>query len=63
MTTLFVPKIKCDGCADTVRKAVEPLVDKVDVDIEAKQVHVTLLPAVEESAVRKALEEAGYPAQ
>ena len=63
MTTLFVPKIKCDGCADTVKKAVEALAEKVEVDIDAKKVHVTLLPDSDEAALRKALAEAGYPAQ
>lgn len=63
-TVFSVPKIKCDGCAGTIRQAVGPLVEAVDVDIDAKTVRVTLLPqGAGPDEVRKALEQAGFPPQ
>lgn len=63
-TVFQVPKMKCDGCASTIRQAVGPLVEAVDVNLESKTVTVTLLaqgPGSEE--VRRALEQAGFPPQ
>lgn len=63
-TVFSVPKMKCDGCANTIRQAVGPLVETVDVDVEAKTVRVTLLPqGAGPDDVRKALEQAGFPPQ
>ncbi len=63
-TVFSVPKMKCDGCAGTIRQAVGPLVEDIDVDIAAKTVRVRLLPqgaGVED--IRKVLEKAGFPPQ
>lgn len=63
-TVFSVPKIKCQGCASTIRQAVEPLVEAVDVDIDAKTVRVTFSPGgAGAEDVRKALEQAGFPPQ
>ena len=63
-TTFSVPKMKCDGCASTIRQALGHIVEAVDVDLEAKTVRVTLLPeGARPEDVRKALEQAGFPPQ
>lgn len=61
-TVFSVPKIKCQGCASTIRQAVGPLVQSVDVDIDAKTVRVEFSPGgAGAEDVRKVLEQAGFP--
>ncbi|NJL45649.1 MAG: heavy-metal-associated domain-containing protein [Leptolyngbyaceae cyanobacterium SM2_3_12] len=57
---LKVPSIVCDGCAETISKAITALdADaKVDVNVEGKTVSVETSAA--ESAVRAAIVEKGH---
>lgn len=64
MTILTAPKIKCEGCAQTITQALTPLpgVQGVQVDIERKKVTVTYEPAaVSVSRIKTKLGEAGFP--
>ncbi|MBM3268704.1 MAG: heavy-metal-associated domain-containing protein [Candidatus Sericytochromatia bacterium] len=62
-TVFTVPRIKCDGCASSIRQALAPHVERVDVDIEAKQVRVALLEGGRDpEQLRAVLAEAGFPA-
>lgn len=60
---LTVPGISCEGCARAVKAALTPVsgVEQVDVDVTEKQVQVKHSGA-EQSDIRRALEQAGYPA-
>ncbi|WP_207460694.1 cation transporter [Azospirillum sp. SYSU D00513] len=60
MLTLKVEGMTCGHCAQTVTKAVEalPAVERALVDLTAGE--VTVEGSAEESAVRKAIEDAGY---
>ncbi len=59
--TFQVPAIHCEGCAQTIKDALEPVegVAATDVDLEAKQ--VTVRGAADETVLRKVLSAAGYP--
>ncbi len=64
-TILMAPKIKCEGCAQTITQALRhvPGVEKVQVDIERKKVTVTYEPAaVSVANIKAKLAEAGFPA-
>jgi copper chaperone CopZ len=64
-TTLSVPKIRCDGCAATIRTALSavPGVRVTDVAVASQTVRVEFDPArVDEAGVREALAGAGFPA-
>ncbi len=64
MATLTAPKIKCDGCAQSITKALAPLpgVENVQVDIERKKVTVTYEPGViSVGEIKTKLGEAGFP--
>lgn len=59
-----VPKIKCEGCAETITKALGALpgVEATRVGIPAKEVRVEFDPVrTDEARVRRALAEAGFP--
>ncbi|MBI4013926.1 MAG: heavy-metal-associated domain-containing protein [Candidatus Rokubacteria bacterium] len=59
-----VPKIKCEGCADTITKALNglPGVTTARVTIPAKEVRVEFDPGrLDEGRVRQTLIEAGFP--
>lgn len=63
-TTLVAPDISCAHCVQTVQQAVGDIegVANVEARADTKQVVVTFDPqAVEESQIRQALDEAGYP--
>ena len=62
MQTFNVEKMMCGGCVSAVEKALTALdgVEKVEVDLEAKQARVD--GSVDAEAVIAALTEAGYPA-
>jgi len=63
-TVLKVPKIKCEGCAETITRALHGLagVTGTRVGIGEKEVRVEFDPArVDERRVRQALAEAGFP--
>jgi len=63
MLTLKVSGMTCGHCAQTVTKAVEaiPAVDRALVDLKAGE--VTIEGTAEESAIRQAIEDAGYEVQ
>ena len=58
--TYLVPGMTCDHCRDSVANAVAavPGVDSVEVQLDAKEVHVA--GAADQHAVRRAVEDAGY---
>ena len=63
-TILTAPKIKCEGCAQTITQALAqvPGVDEVQVDIERKKVTVTYEPAViSVGEIKTKLAEVGLP--
>ncbi len=63
-TILTAPNIKCDGCAQTITKALAPLpgVEKVQVHIERKRVTVTYEPGmISVASIKVKLAEAGFP--
>jgi copper chaperone CopZ len=60
-----VPKIKCEGCADTITRALSGVegVATTAVAVTEKEVRVEYDPArVDELRVREALAQAGFPA-
>jgi copper chaperone CopZ len=59
-TSYDVPDISCDHCKAAITGTVTPVpgVEAVDVDIDAKRVTVT--GDFDDSAVRAAIDEAGY---
>jgi copper chaperone CopZ len=61
--TYSVPAIHCAHCAASIREEVSEVdgVDAVDVDLDTKLVTVTG-SAIDDAAVRSAIEEAGYEA-
>lgn len=62
--TLKVPKIKCEGCAETITRALGALpgIAGSRVEIAVKEVHVEYDPGlVDEGRIRRALAEAGFP--
>ncbi|BAI75837.1 copper chaperone (plasmid) [Azospirillum sp. B510] len=63
MLTLKVSGMTCGHCAQTVTRAVEalPAVDRASVDLAAGQVAIE--GGADESAIRQAIEDAGYEVQ
>jgi copper chaperone len=61
--TFSVPAIHCEHCAMSIREEVEEVVgvDEVAVDLETKVVTVSGR-ALDDAALRAAIEEAGYQA-
>jgi copper chaperone len=59
--TFEVPAIHCEGCASTIKEALEPVegVEGTDVDLPARR--VTVRGDADEKVVRKVLASAGYP--
>jgi len=59
--TYSVPAIDCEGCANNISEALEPVegVEATVVDINAKTVRVR--GSVDDLVVRKVLTAAGYP--
>jgi copper chaperone len=61
--TFAVPEIHCDGCATSIRKALEGVagVTSVDVEVSGKKVHVEFDEAAATAAtVRGRIEAAGF---
>jgi copper chaperone CopZ len=59
--TYQVPAIHCDGCAQTIRDALEPVegVQGTEVDLDAKR--ITVRGEADDRLLRKVLAAAGYP--
>lgn len=63
-TILTAPKIKCEGCAETITQALTPLqgVENVQVDIGRKKVTVAYQQdVISVGQIKTKLEEAGFP--
>jgi len=63
--TFDVPKIHCDDCDRTIRRALGGLrgVSRVEPSVVTKRVLVEFNPAsIDEARIRDALKAAGYPA-
>jgi copper chaperone len=60
--SISVTGMSCDHCARAVRAEVGKLagVADVDVDVAAGQVRITAEPLPDDTALREAIEEAGY---
>lgn len=59
-----VPKIKCDGCAETITRILNdmPGVTATRVGVSEKEVRVEFDPGrADEARMRRALAEAGFP--
>jgi copper chaperone CopZ len=62
--SLTVPRIRCEGCAETIRAALGQLpgVRVTRVAVATREVRVELDPArTDEAAIREALTRAGFP--
>jgi copper chaperone CopZ len=62
-TILMAPKIKCEGCAQTITQALAPVpgVQNVQVDIERKKVTVNYEPGmISVAQIKIKLGEAGF---
>ncbi len=61
MKTLYVPAMKCGGCAKAVTKIVERVVEepRLHIDIEAHTISLDVGDALER--VRQALSQGGFP--
>ena len=61
--TLKVPAIHCSGCADTIRRNLEPMdgVESVEVDPKSKTIGLKFQESdVSEKQIREKLEEIGF---
>jgi copper chaperone CopZ len=59
-----VPKIKCEGCAETIEKALAgvPGVTATRVGVAEREVRVEFDPArIDDERLRRALGDAGFP--
>ena len=59
--TFEVPTIHCEGCAQTISDALEPVegVEATEVDLDERR--VTVRGEADEALLRKVLTAAGYP--
>ena len=63
-TTLHAPDIECEGCANSIKRALGRLngVELVDVDINAKDVKVQFNAGlVDQTKIVLVLDQAGFP--
>lgn len=63
--TLKIPNISCEHCVKTIKRELEMLdsVASVTGDVETKLVTIEYVDGGDPEAVRKTLEEIGYPAE
>lgn len=59
---LKVPNIACAACVDTVTKAVKGVDSKAQVEVNPKTKLVVIETQQPETAIKKAIADAGYPA-
>lgn len=62
-TTVVAPGIECEGCANSIKKALSTLggVSSVAVDVETKTVSVTHEARVSRETITHKLDKAGFP--
>jgi len=58
---LTVPTMACSACADTISKAVAEVDPTAKVDADPKTKQVAVETTASETAVKQAIEGAGYP--
>ena len=64
--TYHAPDIECDGCAESIRRALgrRSGIQAVEVDVPARRVRVAFDEgATSDAAIRERLESAGFPAE
>ena len=64
--TLHAPDIECEGCANSIARALEKIngIDMIDVDIKGKNVAVHYDDTmVDRLRIARALEQIGFPVQ
>lgn len=59
---LTVPNMACDACAKNITNAVKALDSSATVTADPKTKQVDIETETAETAIREALEQAGYPA-
>ena len=65
-TTYIAPKIKCEGCAETISTALSELAGVYSVKVDVPQKTVTVEydeDTVSGTSLRSALADSGFPAQ
>ena len=62
-STFNAPDIECDGCANSIKRALGRVagIQTVEVDVPARNVTVSYEAPADTEAVRSALESAGFP--
>ena len=63
-STFHAPDIECDGCANSIKRALGRVtgIQAVEVDVPAKNVMVRYDSPADAVTVRSALDSAGFPA-
>ncbi|NEP83167.1 MAG: heavy-metal-associated domain-containing protein [Okeania sp. SIO3C4] len=57
---LKVPSIVCDGCADTITKAIKTQESEADVQVDLEQKIVTVETKASEESIKQAIVAAGH---
>ncbi len=62
VTQLIAPEIVCDGCVNSIKKALSNIngISKIDVEIQTKTVTIEHSPEITKEQIFEALEEIGY---
>ncbi len=62
-TQILVENLKCNGCANTIRKALSQLegVSKVEVDVVEGRVDVDFGDSIASESIKQKLSQLGYP--
>ncbi|NJM96094.1 MAG: heavy-metal-associated domain-containing protein [Phormidesmis sp. RL_2_1] len=59
-TTLKVPSIKCEGCADTITKEIKVHDKNADVKVDITEKTVEVDSALSEASIRQAITATGH---
>ena len=59
-TTLKVPSIKCEGCADTIMKGIKVHDENATVNIDVEQKTVEVESDMSEASIRQAIAAVGH---
>ena len=59
---LTVPNMACEACATNITNAIKALDTEANVTADPKTKQVDIETEIAETAIREALEQAGYPA-